>query len=535
MSRRRNSAAAFISGLAGGMALGQKWKESSERSALRKDLADVSNVRETAVASGDEAQKAGMDAYNMALSAAATPEERARVEQDFKPTLSALESRKASPAAIAYSVGTGQNFRQQAEPFDPNQLAGAKTQARADIYSRHGREDDAARVLTNEQRRRALADDAAVRDAFNPHSNANMLANSPTDLADAIHGNAVPTSTSGPASVIAKTGIPGARNELDWYLKEQAPKITQALLRGGHVEQAKQFTNFLESREGYAYAKSYTAGLRRWAVGDNEGAIRHFEKLYNDDMYPDGRKVKLTPLEGDQLRIDQVDAEGKVLNSKTGSLADLTKQAALMLNPMQAVQFIAQQNAKREGEAATLDRQMQLEQMRQQGREVAEDRRDARLVKQIEAANARHAQGGGLTAAQQRSNFEIDAAREMVAGLSDDDIRQRTAPTTATGRENPLFDPALARAAKLASRRKIGDDPDFDARTGRQSEPPVASPQPAPAKPAGGDDIAKRFRANRQFDSYKLGKPATVTTKDGRQVNGVEVLDKNGKVVGYFE
>lgn len=530
---------AFGTGYLKGQQLAREANKARREQDMIDDLAGVDKnftPTQTEVAGGDEALMAAQEAKANALATAADDVQRQQVETDYAPTINALEARKATPASVAHSVGTGTAFRQQAEPFDPNQIAGAKTQARADIYSAAGREDDAARVLMNEQRRRALADDTAVREAFNPpRANANLLANSPTDLADAIHGNAVPTSTSGPAGVIAKAGIPGARNELDWYLKDQAPKITQALLKGGHVEHAKRFTDFLESREGYEYAKAYTVGMRRWAVGDNEGAIHHFEKLYNDDLFPDGRKVKLTPIDGDQLRIDQIDAEGKVLGSKTGSLADLTKQAALALNPLKAVEFMAQQNAKREGEAATLDRQVQLETLRQQGREVAEDRRDERLGmrldaqgKQLERRLAQQADGGGLTQAQQRGNFEIDAAREMITGLSPDEIRDRTQQYGATGRINDSYDPGLARQVALANRRKIGQDDVFDARTGRQPEPPAASPKPAPAKPAG--TPIERARAAMAADPNMAG------FNLGAQVlgKGFKVLDQDGKHVGWY-
>lgn len=532
MSRRRNSAAAFISGLAGGMALGQKWKESSERSALRKDLADVSNVRETAVASGDEAQKAGMDAYNMALSAAATPEDRARVEQDYAPTLKALEAEMARPASVIQTFGTGRNFQQVA---DKAGLSDAQAVARAGIYAAHGREDDATRTLQNQSRRREIADQQELRAALNPQSN--LLAGTTTDMADVV-GGMQPQSAAGRPDVVAKTGIPTARDPLDHYLREVAPKAVQTLVKQGRVAEAKQYADFLESREGLGYARAYTNGLKRFAVGDYEGAMGHFEKLYNDDLYPDGRRVKMTPSGEDGLRIDQLDAEGNVIASKEGKLADLAEQAALMLNPLQAVKFIADQNAKRQGEAATLDRQIQLETMRQHGRETAEDRRDARLDKQLAATDARlgrqlsamdarlgkqleaRERGGGLTLTQQRSNMEIDAAREMIDGLSDDDIRKRTTPTLLSGRENPDYDMALARAAKLASRRKVGEDEWFDERQGRQ---PAAA-----AKPAGTpkERAMAALAANPETAGFTLG---------DQTAQGFKVLDKSGKLVGYLK
>jgi len=73
---------------------------------------------------------------------------------------------------------------------------------------------------------------------------------------------------------------------------------------------------------------------------------------------------------------------------------------------------------------------------------------------------------------QQRSNLEIDAARDRIAGLSPDEIKRKTQQFSATGRENPDFDPTLAKAVSLSNRRKVGADDVFDARQqGPQGQP----------------------------------------------------------------
>lgn len=118
------------------------------------ELADVSKVTETEVASGEEAQKAGLDAYNAALSAAETPEARARVEQDFKPTMTALEAEKARPASVAQSFGTGQNFQQVA---DKAALPDAQIAAREGIYRRHGNDEAADRLQDRALARKSTA------------------------------------------------------------------------------------------------------------------------------------------------------------------------------------------------------------------------------------------------------------------------------------------------------------------------------------------------------------------------------------------
>ena len=70
---------------------------------------------------------------------------------------------------------------------------------------------------------------------------------------------------------------------------------------------------------------------------------------------------------------------------------------------------------------------------------------------------------GSLTAAQRANNAEIDAARQAIEGLGRDDILKRTQAATATGRDNPDFDPYLSKLVKTATQRKVGDDPDFEA------------------------------------------------------------------------
>lgn len=50
-------------------------------------------------------------------------------------------------------------------------------------------------------------------------------------------------------------------------------------------------------------------------------------------------------------------------------------------------------------------------------------------------------QGERLTLAQMRTNREIHAARQKIAGLSPEEIQRKTAKQTNTGRENPDFDP----------------------------------------------------------------------------------------------
>lgn len=70
--------------------------------------------------------------------------------------------------------------------------------------------------------------------------------------------------------------------------------------------------------------------------------------------------------------------------------------------------------------------------------------------------------GGGLTAAQQANNAEIDEARRAITGLSRDEILRRTQEATATGRSNESYDPYLEALVRKATQRKVGDDPNFE-------------------------------------------------------------------------
>ncbi len=132
--------------------------------------------------------------------------------------------------------------------------------------------------------------------------------------------------------------------------------------------------------------------------------------------------------------------------------------------------------------------------------------------------------GGGpsLTTTQQRSNEEINAARQALTGMSRDDVLRKTQQATATGRNNPDYDPQLASQWKLANRRKYGDDTQFD-----QFNTPTERPN------LGNDlrrmkqqtDIAKRMSADPAMKGMRAGK---ITPQ------GLEVLDTNGRIVGHY-
>jgi hypothetical protein len=245
-------------------------------------------------------------------------------------------------------------------------------------------------------------------------------------------------------------------------------------------------------------------------------------KLYTS--YPDGRRAQATKLDGGKYQIDMIDeATGKTVNTMTLESGALVRKAAMALRPEKLAEFMATQEGKRTAEAASLDKSLEVERLRQEGRDAQDDRREERLGmrldaqgQQLERRLAAQGKRGGLTAVQERSNAEIDAAREAVAGLSAQDIARRTARATNTGRENPDYDPGLARQAALAGRRKVGDDSAFDTRQG---------PAPAKSKQTPIQAAREAMTADPNMADMTLGE---------QTVKGFKVLDANGRHVGYF-
>lgn len=187
---------------------------------------------------------------------------------------------------------------------------------------------------------------------------------------------------------------------------------------------------------------------------------------------------------------------------------------------------LARQGLTMRGQDLALQRAQERNDVIARGQDVRADVAGERIASNEAIAGARIAeragrpeQTGRLTTAQQRSNAEIDAARTAIAGLTPEEIKRKTANFTATGRENPDFDPTLAKSVSQANRRKFGDDQEFDQRQQPQ--------QLAGAADHGYDrkDVAQRFRSERAMDRYKLGNDTP---------NGVEVLDSAGKVVGHY-
>ncbi len=428
-------------------------------------------------------------------------------------------------AALLAGVGTGYMTGQRME-------------------SERRREEREAARFGFERRRmeREENDQAAIRDAFTlPQQGRSTVENAGyTDLADATTANTQPVSAEDsaptPARVIAVNGIqtdqrragnPEEDGDLRRYLERVKPRVIQTYLRQGKPEKAKAYLDFTESEEGRDYTRAWAGAMRKVAGGDFDGAIPSLEKLYTS--IPDGQRARATHLGEGRYRLDFLDEKsGEVIRSGEQDSATLARSAAMFLDPARAVQWYATREAELAREQIA-DRRFQRQyEANAQREEIREDRRDERLQSRLDASEnnleRRLSARGRLTATQERSNLEIDAAREYIAGLTPEEIRQRTTTHMASGRENPLFDNALSRAAKLASRRKVGEnDPYFDQRQGQDQQPKPAATDGKKQTPI--EAARAAMAADPAMKGYRLGQ---------QTLKGFEVLDANGKRVGYF-
>ena len=509
-----------------GYGLGTRMADDFERANQKREIQDIAN-QQPVTGEGFTADQGAQ------LEAAAQSGQYDIAYDEGKKGYTVTPKAGGETGVIAQQGVTDFMGQRTAGTMTPSQVNNARTMAMAGVLSKHGDPAGALRLRAAagelEAMDRKRADDEELRRVMSqglPGMPAGTITTQTTGVPVQAHALARAASQAGasmPQTGRAGAAQPGGQFDLNAYLKNVAPRTLETLVKQGKLDEAKRFQEFVNTAEGQDYASAWVDGMRRYAIGDHAGALNAFEDLYNRQLYNDGRTVKLTPQDGGKnYRMEIFDQDGNSLMAGVKPAETIANQAALFLEPSRAVEFHAKEAAARQREAATTERQFQVEDLRQRGREYAEDRRDDRLAQRLSAQSANldrrleAQQGrGGLTAAQQRGNFEIDAAREYVSGLDPAEIRRRTAKTTDTGRENPNFDPALAKATSLAARRKIGDDADFDNRSNR--------PQAAPSIDR--QDVAKRFRADRAMNSYRLGKDTA---------NGVEVMDGTGKVIGHY-
>lgn len=461
----------------------------------------------------------------------ATPDEPSRAPEGVTPTFATETTRQ-------YRLGG----KTQDQQFTDDQIGAHRLRGMSAVALRFGDPAEAAKYDALATRRRETADQESIRTVLAGGDTRGMV----PELSAGFHGK--PEASDKPTEGVAPAaGMQKQRS----YLETVGPRVMDAYLKQGKVVEAKAWRDFTESEQGHAYANDFAQAQRLVTAGDYDTAAPVLEKLYNRG-YPDGRQAKLTSMGDGNFKLDVVDQKsGQLLGSKTLPAPDMGKLAISALAPTKLVEFIAQQHGKREAEGATLNRQLELERLRQGGRDVQDDRRDERLTRQLGAMDARltrqldsRERNGGLTTAQQRSNAEIEAAREAVANLSPQDIMRRTAKATNTGRENPEYDPGLARQAALANRRMLGADDWFDQRQGRKpgadsfAGKPVAEMTEAQlqqfGRSAGADgktkidtELARRTLAGMpEMQGHQIGKFV-----EGK---GYQVLDAQGALVSYL-
>ena len=315
-----------------------------------------------------------------------------------------------------------------------------------------------------------------------------------------------------------------ARERLDMDRQQHQSNLGLTRIR---TQAAQQELN--DDNQFRQYLDDWKAARQRISAGDFADFISGLHEYNaNQGWAENGMKLRgRAAPDGKSSILDHLDESGKVIESSP----PLTRAEVLRLYDMgqeQRLKFLNPGMYQRFTAAVQTARERDLD--RQSRERIATGHDDARVESTNTRADAQKAvadirakaagliagnRSKSLTSAQQRSNLEIDAARKVLAGLTAEEIRQRTSPTTATGRENPHWDSNLARQARLAGRRKIGDDPEFDQ---RGDEPPSGN--------AGtGNELDSAFANDPQMRGMRLGKQ----TDRGR-----EVLNANGKLVGHY-
>jgi hypothetical protein len=458
----------------------------------------------------------------------ATPDDPSRAPEGVMPTFATETTRQ-------YRLGD----KTQDQQFTDDKIGAHRLRGMSAVALRFGAPAEAAQYYALAARRRETGDQEQIRATLAGDNARGMTPERSTGF----HGQ--PDAADKP--VEAMTPALGMQKQRS-YLETVGPRVMDAYLKQGKVAKAKAWRDFTESEQGHAYANDFAQAQRLVTAGDYDTAAPVLEKLYNRG-YPDGRQAKLTSMGDGNFKLDVFDQKtAKQVGSKIMPAADMGKMAIGALAPTKLVEFMAQQHGKREAEGATLNRQLELERLRQEGADVRDDRREERLQQRLDAQSSslerRLSAGGGLTVAQQRGNAEIDAAREAIAGLSPQDIMRRTARATNTGRENPDFDPGLARQAALANRRMLGSDDWFDQRQGRKpgadsfAGKPVTEMTDAQlqqfGRSAGTDgkvkidaELARRTLAGMpEMQGHQIGKYV-----EGK---GYQVLDPQGNPVSYL-
>lgn len=308
------------------------------------------------------------------------------------------------------------------------------------------------------------------------------------------------------------------------------------------------------------HIEAWRGGRERIMKGDFSDILAGIDEYnQNQGWANDGYTIRpRTSPDGKASILDFVGPDGNVVRS-TGPLMVADGLKLYDLGMAEKLKWLspARYDAATKANAAAREAQMNRDSVERRAQMSADARMygaDTRANSAIETAdiradaqryNADHRPAkGALTLPQERTNAEIDAARKAVEDMSDEEIRKRTTPTTATGRENADFDPALARAAKLASRRKVGADDWFDQQSGQGQQQPAVAGKPLADLTAGQlQQLARqagnesRLKIDAELASRSLaGMPGMEGHTVGKFVDGkgFQVLDSQGRLVSYL-
>jgi hypothetical protein len=302
------------------------------------------------------------------------------------------------------------------------------------------------------------------------------------------------------------------------YRKQVVPKAVAAFIKAGKLPEARAYLEFVRGEEGEAYARDWLSASQAVDAGDFEGAIPALGNLYNRSV-PNGRRAEWESIGDGRYRVSHFDeATGAKVGEREMTAPDLARMGLDSLSPAKRVEAVLASQKEQRQETRKLLQQTAMEDRRDDRAAARDDARDERLQKSIAAAAERQTRAldsrGGLTAPQERSNAEIDAARERVASLDPAEVKRRSQKATNTGRENPDYDPSIARSAALAARRKIGEDDWFDGLQGQKPEAAKAEP------------VQSRFASDPAMKGYRMGR---------RTPGGHEVFDASGQLIGHFQ
>lgn len=320
--------------------------------------------------------------------------------------------------------------------------------------------------------------------AMKPASSSNIIATNGIGAGEAMQRELVkPERKAAPEA----PATPGLADMFDYTTKRAAIDMKYGKMDGQGIMQLAMARKQFED-EGMRDA------LLKIHGGDVQGGINEFNQSGQRRVKLIDAKQVEADIGGIKMPTNVVTVEDENGNRQTINAAQILQGYRKMENQLQSTLEMMkfQQNARHQNETAADSREYH--------RGVAA------------AAQTRAENSGGLTVPQQRTNEEIEAAREYIGSLSQDEIRRRTAQYGATGRENPDYDQLLASKVRLANHRKYGEDTDFSKAANAAAEPQQG-------------DINAKFTADPAMKGHRLG---------NKTQHGAEVFDINGKLIGYY-